>query len=186
VTDRIDRVAPDELGPAAAGDAEWMWVVGQGIDPRPDALDKLLAAAERAPRTPAAVCSLIVGPSGDPHPDYLPDGQRHQLEETIEASRLRLLPIRDAPLACVLLSRAAVAALDPPDPRFRGEAGREFMGRLLADAPGYMASDSVAAAATGAPAATADRLRLLASPAWSPIEKARLAALALRDARKRR
>ena len=179
---RVIRVAPDEMGRAPAGDAEWLWVVAAGVEPRPDALDRLLGAGLEAPERPVALCSLIVGTNGEPHPDFLPDGHRHRLEETIAACERRLLTIRDAPLACALLSAEAVRAVAPPDPRFGGQAGREFMARLMGGGHGYMVSASIATAAGSDPARPADRLRLLRSPTWSTAERARLLALTARDA----
>jgi hypothetical protein len=182
VSGRVVRLHPAELARGAAPGTDWIWVVGAGIEPSPDALDRLLEAAATTPRPAVALCSLVVDSAGDPHRDYLPDGHRRRLPDLIEACERRLMPIRDAPFASLLLSAAALAAQAPPDPRYGAAADREFTARLLGVGDGYLVCDSLATATSASPARPAARARLLRSPAGSLEERARIAALAARDA----
>jgi GT2 family glycosyltransferase len=172
---------------ALATGCDWVWVVGPDVEPAPDALATLLAALDRSPPPlPVALSSMVCDRNGGPCEPALPSGDWTRVAEAVDAAEQRLMLMRDAPFASLLLRREEAAREAPPAPRrFGALADREYTARLLRDASGHMVADSVATATCEIPFPTPwDRALLLGSGAWTRGERLRLAGRAARDVRR--
>jgi len=180
---------PGALAAAVASTASHLWVLGPGVAPRPDALARLWAGRARAESEPALLAGLVEDAHGRPLDGCLPAGTEARTEEVVRLVPQRLLPIRSAPFAHVLIVRSTFAEHGLPDrAAFGSHAPVEWAARVLAGAPGYLVCDSVAvlAAPPGAPLSLGARARSLPATvrmargtAWTRGESVRaLAALA--------
>lgn len=163
---------PDALARAHAAGASWIWVLEAGAVPRPDALERLVAA--QAPPGAAGatlIAGAVVDDAGRVRDAAVP-GFRIERPDVIELAGRGLLPIRHAPLAHCLVAREALTRHGFPDTaRFGPYAAQEWSARVLRDADGYFDASSVvvSAAANGRPGPRdAPALaRMLRSGAWS-------------------
>ena len=166
----------------------WMWLRDGTAQPAPDALDRLLEALGRLDGLPAPVllASKVVDRAGALVPALAPWYLRDDAGLAMDAAGRGLLPVRAARTSSVLvradvLGRARRRRRLPP-----GAAALEWTARVLRDAPGYLVPASVAVA-EAAPGGSAEALdpdpradvlaagALLASPAFAPREKGRIA-----------
>ena len=166
----------------------WTWLRDGTAEPAPDALDRLLEALGRLDGLPAPVllASKVVDEAGALVPALAPWYLRDDAARAMDAAGRGLLPVRAARTSSVLVRTDALARAGrrrgvPP-----GAAALEWTARVLRGAPGYLVPASVAVART-APGGSADALgagpradllaagALIASPAFAPREKARIA-----------
>jgi rhamnopyranosyl-N-acetylglucosaminyl-diphospho-decaprenol beta-1,3/1,4-galactofuranosyltransferase len=95
---------------ATAQGWDWLWIMDDDTIPRPDALERLLAARERldGDAPPALLASAVLWRDGRLHPMNAPwpDGQR--VDRAIDGAARGLLPIRVATFASLLVHRGAV------------------------------------------------------------------------------
>ena len=167
----------------------WTWLRDGTARPAPDALDRLLEALGRLDGLPAPVllASKVVDQAGALVPALAPWYFRDDAGLAMDAAARGLLPVRAARTSSVLvradaLRRAGRRRGLPP-----GAEALEWTARVLRDAPGYLVPASVAVAETASPGGSADALApdaradllaagaLIASPAFSPREKGRIA-----------
>lgn len=141
--------AADELRSAISSDEQWIWLVAPGVEPAPDALDRLLEAAS-SPDLPAPVLlsSKVVGPHGLPVRAALPIPQVMDPDLATATAARRLLSIRVARWGSLLVRRDAAAAVPAPDSSLAPFEDLVWTARLLRDGPGYLVPSSVAVAAS--------------------------------------
>lgn len=159
---------------------DWVWLLDESVQPRPDTLDELLAALERLgplPR-PVLLASKIVGPDGSADPGSLPLPRVVDIELGAAAFERRLMPVRTVRHGSLLVQRDALAAAGDPGDDLAWSA------RLLKDELGLLVPASVAVRRSPTPARPdlSGRLRLLASDALAGGEKPRFALRLAEDA----
>jgi hypothetical protein len=174
-------------------DAEWLWLLDGSAVPRPDALRRLLAAADVAETLPAPapvlLASKVLAPGGSVDDGRVPWYRRGgETDLAMRAARLGLLPVRAGRASSLLVRRGAGAAVGPGRGGLAGPgAAMEWTARLLRDGMGYLAPTSVVEATSPAPwpaqsvgRGGLDDLRvaatMLAGPGWKRREKLWLAA----------
>ena len=178
---------------AVADGAEWLWLLDDDTIPRPHALERLLAALERAPgeRPPAILASRVVWRDGRPHPMNQPILRRRDLRGLVEGAREGMLPLRAASWVSLLVSRTAVERHGLPNRRFFFQADDiEYTARVLLTEPGFAVPESVVEHRTKTPHdALSDpdgrrfyfharnNLFMLRGRAWAPQEKPALGAV---------
>jgi hypothetical protein len=123
---------------------DWLWVHSPGGRPRDDALPTLLAVAAALDDAPVMLAALVVDASGTPRADRLPAGREADTAAAIAGVERRVLPMRSAPFAGLLVRADAVHAGGPPDVAAYGpHAPLVWTARLLADRPGYLVPAAV-------------------------------------------
>lgn len=185
--EQVLRVADLMAGVTAAlaESCEWLWLLDGQALPRRDALASLLEALQLAPALPAPV--LLVGKAvtsdGALALGLAPWFRRGQTPVTMLAVSRRVLPVRAAGTASLLVRRSAALASAPPRLDLPPSAAAlEWTARLLRHATGYLVPTSVAdtaAADDGSSASLDARLRyslrigaaMLTSGGWHPKEK---------------
>lgn len=139
--------------------AGWRFVVGEGVEPAPDCLERLQAARALVPGA-VLVAAKVVLPDGTLDPASEPMPRILDKDEAIEAARLRLLAIRAARPGALLV---------------RGEVEPDLFttaALLAGEARGYLAPEAVAVRTTPKPREPLrDRLRLLRQPHWTREER---------------
>lgn len=150
---------------------EWIWLLGDGVRPRPRALEALVAAADAWPDAGLALLSSrlvdhdlhLLGAEA-PMPQALdPDLAAAAFER-------RACSLRIASYGSLLVRAEAIRGAPPPAPA--PGADLIWSARLLADAVGLLVPDSVATARPSPPAKLLMAwLRLLASDALPAREK---------------
>lgn len=134
------------LGQASGSDAEWVWCLRAGARPQPDALEGLLEAAHLPGEPPAAlVAGLTVdAKTGQTIEEDLPAFDYVDQEAVLRLLSHRVAPIRNAPFANCLISRASFARHGLPDERSFGRfAPAEWTHRVVKEGVGYFAPLSV-------------------------------------------
>jgi hypothetical protein len=191
----VVAASADVVRTAAGGAAGWVWILDGSARPRPDALRRLLAAIAAAAGDglpqPVVVASAVLGPDGAADGGHGAWFRRGGTDLAMRAVRRGLLPIRAARAGSTLVRVSPGAGSGLP----AGQAAAlAWTARLLRDAVGYLATDSVADAVAPAPwpadglgATPADDARgalaMLRDPAWAPKERLWLAAEAAGRAR---
>lgn len=161
----------DGRGPEA-----WLWLIDDDVVPGARALEALrdVLADLRDLPVPCLLAGKVVGPGGELHVAGAPWPPLHDRTVAIAAAAHGLAAIRLARWGSLLVSTDAVAEHGPPSAGFAGGADDlEWTARLLRDAPGYLVPGSRAtrtATRTRGPREWADRVRMLRSPAWMPLE----------------
>lgn len=84
--------------------SEWQWLVDPGVEPRPDARERLLEAAAD-PSGPVLLASKVVTPSGELDPGSLPIPETLDPDLDADACERGLLAIRVARPGAVLVRR---------------------------------------------------------------------------------
>jgi hypothetical protein len=133
----LEEVSVPSLGQlreaAAGASAPLLWILDAGATPGPDTLEALLGAGT----LPAA--SLPVDAAGLPIERLIGRYEDGDIERLLAAARRHQAPLRHTHLVSLLVDRAAVVELAPPDPvRYRGYAASEWTARLLARHPGVL------------------------------------------------
>jgi rhamnopyranosyl-N-acetylglucosaminyl-diphospho-decaprenol beta-1,3/1,4-galactofuranosyltransferase len=137
---RLHRVE-ENLGSAggyAAGirigrevDADWLWLMDDDAEPRPDGLERLLAAGPARDPSTVALCPAVLGPDGEL--DVLHRGRIGRLMRALDAGDYRpgAWPALDYASYIGLLARTdAVRATDPPRPEHLWSDDLEYSVRL--------------------------------------------------------
>jgi hypothetical protein len=119
---------------AEAAESELLWLLDEDAEPDSATLPALLEAGH------VPVASLPLGAAGG-EPLEAAVGRFATAEPAalLEAAQARYVPLRHAFLTSLLVARASVLELDPPDPaRFGRWAGSEWTARLFARHPGRL------------------------------------------------
>lgn len=166
------RILVAESGPrltqaieaASECDPVWVWLLDGGVIPEPDALERLLDAAQRNFPAPALVVSKVVRPDGTLDPGSLPVPEVHRSVRVLAALDHHAVPLRVARRGSMLVRRGALV------PKSAGRAldrDLEWTARLLASEPGILEPASVVVRAEprrrSAGPGLANSLRLLAA-----------------------
>lgn len=158
---------------ACASDARWIWLLADGGDPRPDALERLLEARLPDGATlPAIVAGTVVAGYGGVDERQLP-GWSIGHPELIDLVGRGALPIRHATFAnCLVASACFVRHGLPDERRFGPYAAIEWSARVLRDEPGCFVPASVVASAAALGRRDALRAvpalaRMLRTGAWT-------------------
>jgi rhamnopyranosyl-N-acetylglucosaminyl-diphospho-decaprenol beta-1,3/1,4-galactofuranosyltransferase len=131
------------IGAALRTGFDWLWLLDDDSVARPDALDRLLAAADET-GGPALVCSRVEWTDGSLHAMNLPIMPRQRDRELVFEARDGVLPVRATTYVSVLLSRPAVERAGLPRRDFFWQTDDiEYTARILRDAPGYYVPGSV-------------------------------------------
>jgi len=165
---------------AAQGAAQWLWLLDGSALPAPGALSALLAALDASPPlpAPALLASKVVDAAGAVVPEQVPWYRRGRTQVAMLAVAHRMLPVRAARLASVLVRADALAAAPSPrGPVPAAAAGLALTAGLLRGGDGFLVPASVAVARPAGPARRdplADPragLALLRAPAWERVER---------------
>ena len=144
---------------------EWTWLVDAGVEPAPDALERLLEHA--GVFDSVLLASRVVGPGGRLDPGSLPVPENRDLDLAVAAYERHLVALRVARRSSLLVHRRALVA-----PAEEGDLA--WTAALLRTSPGLLVPDSVVvrtAAPRRAPVEARARLRLIASDALDASEK---------------
>jgi rhamnopyranosyl-N-acetylglucosaminyl-diphospho-decaprenol beta-1,3/1,4-galactofuranosyltransferase len=176
---------------AAMSDSDWIWTLDDDTIAGPEALERLLAGADRAPPGPPPVvlAGRVEWTDGRAHPMNMPIVRRRDLPGLVAACERGLLPLRAATFVSLLVSRHAVERYGLPRKALFFQADDiEFTARLLRHERGFCVPDSVVEHRTKAPHdALSDpdgrrfffhvrnTVHMLLGPAWELREKPALA-----------
>lgn len=187
-------VLPDNLGASGGFEAgialamelaaDAVWLMDDDTIPLPDALERLLAARDRAPDA-AMLASAVVWSDGSLHPMNLPGLLRDDTSRLLDGVAVGLLPMRTATFVSLLVTRAAIERFGPPLRHyFLWSDDLEFTARITrGGARAYVVPDSVVehrtriahtAVTEGGPRFyyhVRNTLYMLRGRAWSPAEK---------------
>ncbi len=161
----------DQFVTGIGDEFDWVWLLDGSAVPALDALAQLLEAEAAATTLrPALLASTVVDNRGE---HSAPWYRRRATAQALEAFAHRLLPIRAAPGASLLVRRDAVARIGPPLARIPTQVRYlEWTGRLLREHAGYLVPASVVVGKLHDELAPRTLLPLLRSPAWSWAERA--------------
>ena len=186
----------DGILAALGGQADWLWLMDDDCCPRPDALERLLAALARVgASTPVSLLSSRVEwRDGRPHPMNLPVIAHRDVQGLVDAVGLGLLPLRATTWVSLLLAREAVERERLPRRDFFYQADDiEYTARILRRARGLFVPESVVEHRTDTPATgVSDDMRffyharnsifmLRGIEAWTAREKPALALWVMRS-----
>jgi hypothetical protein len=139
-----------------------LWLLDAGVLPEPDALERLLEAAESASQPPALLVSKILAPDGKLDEGSLPVPEVHRTDRVLAALEQHAVALRVARRGSMLLradegARFATGLVSDRD--------LEWTARLLRDKRGLLVPSSVAVRDAGRtrPPRLKDALRLLAA-----------------------
>lgn len=163
----------------------WLWLLDDDSIPTPDALERLLAGAERAPHgRPLVLASQVLWRDGRLHPMNAPWPRWRWAGEVLLAARRQLVLIRSTTFVSALVRREAVERFGLPLAHFFIWADDiEFTARVLRNAPGYLVPESVVHHWTKQPYTSVtdsggrfyfhvrNSLWLLRGSAWTPRER---------------
>jgi hypothetical protein len=160
VTDAVEiRLEPGSLGELhdRIRDAgPLVWLLDAGASPADGALAALLE------HTPGPAAGLPVDAQGHPIKPLMGRVDESDQDAILAAVERRCVPLRHIQLTSLLVERAAVLELAPPDPeRFGWYAGTEWTTRLFARHGGVLVPGS--------------RVRAGGSPVGSPVQVVRAA-----------
>jgi rhamnopyranosyl-N-acetylglucosaminyl-diphospho-decaprenol beta-1,3/1,4-galactofuranosyltransferase len=129
---------------AMAAGCEWLWLLDDDTIARPDALERLLAGAERAPGArPLLLASRVDWTDGRTHPMNRPVVRTRWAAELGEGASRGLLLIRNATFVSTLFHRECLERFGLPQEHFfLWTDDTEYTTRVLRDAPGYLVPDS--------------------------------------------
>jgi GT2 family glycosyltransferase len=99
---------------AHAHGAGWLWLMDDDTIPRPDALERLLAA----PGDAVLRASVAVWRDGRLHPMNLPGFERDATAPLVEAVARRVVPLRTATFVSLLVHRSAIDRFGLPRAEF--------------------------------------------------------------------
>ena len=168
---------------AHAAGAEWAWLMDDDTIPRPDALERLLAA-----ETGAIVrSSVVVWKDERLHPMNVPGVERERVAPLVDGAARGVLPLRSATFVSLLVHREAVDRFGLPDTRFfLWSDDIEYTARITRGGGGTRAvlvADSVVEHRTRTPHTAVtetggrfyfharNTLLMVRGRSWSPVEK---------------
>jgi hypothetical protein len=170
----------DGLRLALGTGSEWIWVLDGSAEPVPTALSALLDGLRRVDglERPAVLAGVPMGGDGRVDARFAPWYRRQPTEDAMEASAVRLLPIRAA--TGPVLVRSSVAREMPPGrwPKAAPDAVLAWTARILRYRAGYLVPDSASVMSGDArdplrnPATAAG---LVAGRAFGGMDRARVA-----------
>ena len=132
-----------QLGPAIReafdSDRSWVWLLDSGVLPEPDALERLVAAAERSP-TALLLVSKAISPDGALDPASLPVPEVPRGDVVLGALEQRAVPLRLARRGSMLVRGEAAQQLDAR----AIERDLEWTARLLRRGRGLLVPGSLA------------------------------------------
>ena len=162
---------------AAEIGSDWIWIVGHGVDPAPDALARLLAPLPDAGplADPVILASKVVLPNGSLDLDAAPWPRLLARELAMLGAEHRLAALRAVRYGSILVARRAVARHGPPRRDFTGASDLEWTGRILRDDPGFLIPASVVTRrlplSVARRAYVRDLVRILRGDGWSGQER---------------
>jgi GT2 family glycosyltransferase len=128
---------------AYAGGHAWLWLMDDDTIPEPDALETLLAGAERAPADAAILVSRALWKDGSPHPMNRPLLNWRRPGEMALAARHGLVGVRTASFVSLLARREAIdRGGHVLAEYFIWGDDFEWTARVLRDAAGYLVPES--------------------------------------------
>jgi len=172
------------LEAATAEGADLVWLLDDDTIAAADALERLLAARDRAPGA-ALLASAVQWSDGTLHPMNLPGLRRDGVQALVDGAAAGLLPLRTTTFVSLLVARAAVERFGVPNRHFfLWSDDLEYTARITRDGtPGYVVPDSVVehrtrtahtAVTEGGPRFyyhVRNTLYMLRGDAWRPAEK---------------
>lgn len=178
-------------GMARAYDAghDWIWLMDDDTIPTPSALAALVDARGACDGLePLVLASRVDWSDGTQHPMNKPWPKAVDRAATVEAARNGLLPLRAASFVSLLVNRAAIDRYGLPHAHyFIWNDDLEYTARVLRRSPGFFVPSSIAEHRTAkkyAPQSSSgerfyfdvrNRLWMMRSAGWSPVEKVVLA-----------
>src|SRR4051812_15071334 len=133
---------------ALDGGAEWIWVLDGETQPRPGALDALMAGLERldgALPAPSLLTGVVID-EGRVDPDRTPWYRRFQIDVALRAADVGLVPVRGTPGPVLVHRRAAEATLPRESAPIAPRGILEWTTTLLRWRTGYLVPESESAA----------------------------------------
>lgn len=128
---------------ACSAGCDWIWLMDDDTFAEERALDELVVGAERAPRRPAVMASVVRWRDGRLHPMNRPWLRLPPRGEFAQAAGVGLAPIRAATWVSTLVRSDAVVEHGLPRSHyFVWLDDIEYTARLLRDANGYLAPES--------------------------------------------
>ena len=163
---------------AAAGQADWLWLVAGDVEPEPSALGALLelVPARAGLPEPVLLAGKVVDPDGRLDAASAPWPPLHDRAAGMAAAEHGVAAVRIARWGSLLVPRSAIERHGLPRPALaRGGDDIEWTARLLRWGHGYLVPGSVALRGQRdgrAPREAAGVARALASrEAWAPYER---------------
>jgi rhamnopyranosyl-N-acetylglucosaminyl-diphospho-decaprenol beta-1,3/1,4-galactofuranosyltransferase len=188
------------LQAAHARGYDWIWTLDDDAIAAPDALERLIeAAAVRVPGqpAPAVLASRVVWTDGSLHAMNVPRPDARDPRLAFEIARAGLAPIRSCSWVSALFASSAIDRHGLPHADFfYWSDDAEYTARLLQDGIGYYVQASVVEHRTATQGLPIDRggasmyyefrnkLWMVRSGPWSPVEKLRLATEVQADLRR--
>jgi rhamnopyranosyl-N-acetylglucosaminyl-diphospho-decaprenol beta-1,3/1,4-galactofuranosyltransferase len=131
---------------------DWVWLLDDDAFAHPEALEALLAGAERAPRRPDLLTSAVRWHDGRLHPMNRPWLRVNRRAEFAEAAARGLVLIRTATSVSTMVTREALVRHGFTRPHYEVWIDDiEWTGRILRDGAGYLVPESITVHATPAP-----------------------------------
>jgi GT2 family glycosyltransferase len=123
---------------------DWLWLMDDDTLAQDDALERLLAGADRAPgRPPRLLASAVLWKDGRPHPMNVGLARWRSPAELAEGVARGLLLMRYVTFVSVAVHRDAVDRFGLPLPHyFIWGDDVEYTARVLRDEPGFLVPDS--------------------------------------------
>lgn len=123
---------------------DWLWLMDDDTFAQEDALDRLIAGADRAPRgRPLLVGSSVLWKDGSPHPMNIGLPRWRWPAELAEGVARGLLLMRYVTFVSVAIHREAIARFGLPlSHYFIWGDDVEFTARVLRDEPGFLVPES--------------------------------------------
>jgi hypothetical protein len=134
-TASLDGAVREALG----AEPSWVWVLDGGVLPEPQALERLLAAAEDTPSA-ALLVSKVITPDGALDRASLPVPEVHRGDVVVDALTRRAVPLRIARRGSMLVGGEAARQLDADTI----ERDLEWTARVLKRGRGLLVPESVA------------------------------------------
>ncbi len=170
---RAGRSWHDAVTDALGGDAEWLWLLEDTVDPAAGTPERLLAALDDLGDAPAPdlLLAKVLTAGGDLHPAAEPWIPLLDRTVTIAAAKQGLSSVRLARWGALLVRRAAVERLGPPRASFAaGADDLEWTARLLREGHGYVVPGVTVVDRRPVRRLSAreavNRLRMLREPIW--------------------
>lgn len=123
---------------------DWVWIMDDDTIPAPDCLERLVAAAGRAPENTGLLCSKVLWSDGSLHRMNCPR-LRPDYWEMMKVREKNLLPVSECSFVSAMFPVRAVRAVGLPlKEMFVWSDDVEYTRRVTAEFPGYQVMDSVA------------------------------------------